>query len=101
MPARLYAFVPEEQDISNAEREELIKGLERELDEWYDSKYGKNCLKAYFIEHEIWHLSEIDYHVRVEYEKYLRKHYVDGTVRSYLRGMDGAKQYLIRENAKT
>ena len=26
MPARLYAFVPEEQDISNAEREELIKG---------------------------------------------------------------------------
>lgn len=27
MPARLYAFVPEEQDISNAEREELIKGL--------------------------------------------------------------------------
>ncbi len=101
MPARLYAFVPEEQDISNAEREELIKGLERELDECYESKYGKNCLKAYFIEHEIWHLSEIDYHVRVEYEKYLRKHYVDGTVRSYLRGMDGAKQYLIRENAKT
>lgn len=71
------------------------------MDECYERKYGKNCLKAYFIEHEIWHLSEIDYHVRVEYEKYLRKHYVDGTVRSYLRGMDGAKQYLIRENAKT
>ena len=31
MPARLYAFVPEEQNLSNAEREQLIEGLEREL----------------------------------------------------------------------
>ena len=46
MPARLYAFVPEEQNLSNAEREQLIEGLERELDEWYERKNGKNCLKA-------------------------------------------------------
>ena len=26
MPARLYAFVPEEQNLSNAEREQLIEG---------------------------------------------------------------------------
>ena len=36
MPARLYAFVPEEQNLSNAEREQLIEGLERELDEYYE-----------------------------------------------------------------
>lgn len=49
MPARLYAFVPEEQDISNAEREELIKGLERELDEYYEQKCGKGSLETYLI----------------------------------------------------
>ena len=41
MPARLYAFVPEEQNLSNAEREQLIEGLERELDEYYETKMWK------------------------------------------------------------
>ena len=101
MPARLYAFVPEEQDISNAEREELIKGLERELDEYYEQKCGKGSLETYLIQNEIWHLSEINYQVRAGYQKYLREYYVDSTVRNYLLGIDRVKLRLIIENAQT
>ena len=72
MPARLYAFVPEEQNLSNAEREQLIEGLERELDEYYEQKCGKGSLETYLIQNEIWHLSEINYQVRAGYQKYAR-----------------------------
>lgn len=41
MPARLYDFMPEEQGISNEEREQLIEGLNRELDECYEKEVGK------------------------------------------------------------
>ena len=101
MPARLYAFVPEEHDISNAEREQLIEGLERELDEYYEQKCGKGSLETYLIQNEIWHLSEINYQVRVGYQKYLREYYVDSTVRNYLLGIDRVKLRLIIENAQT
>ena len=93
--------MPEDQGISNEERERLMEGLNRELDECYNRKAGKGCLKTYLIEHEIWHLSEINYRIRVDYQKYLKECYADCTVRSYLRGMDGVKQHLIRKNAKT
>ena len=53
MPARLYAFVPEEQNLSNAEREQLIEGLERELDEYYEQKCGKGSLETYLSQNEI------------------------------------------------
>lgn len=53
MPARLYAFVPEEQNLSNAEREQLIEGLERELDEYYEQKCGKGSLETYLIQNEM------------------------------------------------
>ena len=46
MPARLYAFVPEEQNLSNAEREQLIEGLERELDEYYEQICGKGTAEC-------------------------------------------------------
>ena len=45
MPARLYAFVPEEQNLSNAEREQLIEGLERELDEIMNKNVEKAVWK--------------------------------------------------------
>ena len=101
MPARLYAFVPEEQNLSNAEREQLIEGLERELDEYYEQKCGKGSLETYLIQNEIWHLSEINYQVRAGYQKYLREYYVDSTVRNYLLGIDRVKLRLIIENAQT
>ena len=101
MPARLYAFVPEEQNLSNAEREQLIEGLERELDEYYEQKCGKGSLETYLIQNEIWHLSEINYQVRSGYQKYLREYYVDSTVRNYLLGIDRVKLRLIIENAQT
>ena len=101
MPARLYAFVPEEQNLSNAEREQLIEGLERELDEYYEQKCGKGSLETYLIQNEIWHLSEINYQVRAGYQKYLREYYLDSTVRNYLLGIDRVKLRLIIENAQT
>ena len=97
MPAKLYAFVPEEQNLSNAEREQLIEGLERELDEYYEQKCGKGSLETYLIQNEIWHLSEINYQVRAGYQKYLREYYVDSTVRNYLLGIDRVKLRLIIE----
>lgn len=101
MPARLYDFMPEEQGISNEEREQLIEGLNRELDECYEKRSGKTCLRIYLIENEIWHVSEINYEIRVKYQKYLRERYVDSTVRCYLCGIDSVKHHQIRENAKT
>ena len=101
MPARLYAFVPEEQNLSNTEREQLLEGLERELDEDYEQKCGKGSLETYLIQNEIWHLSEINYQVRAGYQKYLREYYVDSTVRNYLLGIDRVKLRLIIENAQT
>ena len=36
-----------------AEREQLIEGLERELDEYYEQKCGKGSLETYLIQNEI------------------------------------------------
>ena len=80
---------------------QLIEGLERELDEYYEQKCGKGSLETYLIQNEIWHLSEINYQVRAGYQKYLREYYVDSTVRNYLLGIDRVKLRLIIENAQT
>ena len=101
MPARVYAWEPEEQRISSEEREKKIEELSRELDESIDGNSGKGCLKAYLVKNEVWHIADIDYELRVDYKEYLQRTYSDSAVRSYLRGMDKAKLYTIRENAKT
>ena len=65
-------------------KEELIAQLEEELRacEVVTVSY-RNKLKAFMIENEIWHISELNYHWRVEYEKYLQsrviKHPADYT----------------------
>ena len=102
MPARrVFAWEPEEQWTSSEEREKKIEELSRELDESMDSNSGKGCLKAYLVKNEVWHITDIDYELRVDYKKYLKSTYSDSVVRSYLRGMDKAKLYAIRKHANT
>lgn len=54
-------------------REELIAQLEKELLACEVSSVSyRNKLKTFMIENEIWHISELNYHWRLEYEKYLQ-----------------------------
>lgn len=68
MPASIYAWLPEERE--DEERKQLLEGLYRELDECTEVKITtRNRLKIFLPERGIWHIWDIDYAVRQEYEK--------------------------------
>ena len=70
MPASIYAWLPEERE--DEERKQLLEGLYRELDECTEVKITtRNRLKIFLPERGIWHIWDIDYAVRQEYEKSL------------------------------
>lgn len=61
----------------------------------------RNKAKKFLETQGIWHISEIDYLVRVKYEKFLESE-VEPVSRSiYLKGFDRIKQHSIREQMRT
>ena len=78
-------------------KEELIAQLEEELRacEVVTVSY-RNKLKAFMIENEIWHISELNYHWRVEYEKYLQSRVNKTSCGLYIKTIDQVKLHSIK-----
>ena len=79
-------------------KEELIAQLEEELRacEVVTVSY-RNKLKAFMIENEIWHISELNYHWRVEYEKYLQSRVNKTSCGLYIKTIDQVKLHSIKK----
>lgn len=57
----------------------------------------RNKVKKFLEIQGIWHISEIDYLIRVQYEEFLKKEVTPASWRNYLKGFDRIKQHSIRE----
>lgn len=78
-------------------KEELIAQLEKELMACEVSNISyRNKLKGFMIENEIWHISELDYHWRVEYEKYLQSRVNKTSCGLYIKTIDQVKLNSIK-----
>ncbi len=78
-------------------KEELIAQLEKELMACEVSNISyRNKLKGFMIENEIWHISELDYHWRVEYEKYLKSRVNKTSCGLYIKTIDQVKLHSIK-----
>ena len=78
-------------------REELIAQLEKELLACEVSSVSyRNKLKTYMIENEIWHISELNYHWRLEYEKYLQSRVNKTSCGLYIKTIDQVKLHSIK-----
>ena len=86
-------------EVQQESTEQLLAQLESELAECgHVNPTGLNHLKAFMVECGIWHISELDYTLREEYERQLRMEYVDSTCRRYLLAYDRVKQHSIKKN---
>lgn len=61
----------------------------------------RNKVKKFLEMQEIWHISEIDYPVRVRYEEFLKTEVTPVSWSKYLKGFDRIKQHSIREQMQT
>lgn len=78
-------------------KEELIAQLEKELMACEVSNISyRNKLKGFMIENEIWHISELDYYWRVEYEKYLQSRVNKTSCGLYIKTIDQVKLHSIK-----
>ena len=82
---------------SKINRDELIAQLEAELKgcEMVCVSY-RNKLKAFMIENEIWHISDLNYYWRIEYEKYLKIVVNGSSCTKNIKAFDQVKLYSIR-----
>lgn len=90
-----------------AESREEIERKERQLIEELDAcqitdKTAINKLKCFLIENDVWHISEMDYPLRMRYEQYLIENKITlVSVKRYLNIYDQAKQFEISEQMQT
>ena len=96
MPASIYAWLPEERE--DEERKQLLEGLYRELDECTEVKITtRNRLKIFLPERGIWHIWDIDYAVRQEYEKSLHGTIAPNCYPTYMNEFDWIKRHSVLE----
>lgn len=93
------AEAPEESDEEiQRKREQLAE----EIDACCEVRgQYRNKVKKFLETQEIWHISEIDYLVRVRYEKFLESEVEPASRSSYLKGFDRIKQHSVREQMQT
>lgn len=100
MPASIYAWLPEERE--DEERKQLLEGLYRELDECTEVKITtRNRLKIFLPERGIWHIWDIDYAVRQEYEKSLHGTIAPNCYPTYMNEFDWIKRHSVLERLQT
>lgn len=61
----------------------------------------RNKVKKFLEMQEIWHISEIDYPVRVRYKEFLKAEVSPVSWSIYLKGFDRIKQHAIRDQMRT
>lgn len=99
MPASIYAWLPEERE--DEERKQLLEGLYRELDECTEVKITtRNRLKIFLPERGIWHIWDIDYAVRQEYEKSLHGTIAPNCYPTYMNEFDWIKRHSVLEGCR-
>lgn len=87
---------------SAEEIERRKKQLEDEIDACTEVQGSyRNKVKKFLTIQEIWHISEMDYLIRAQYEEFLKKEVAPGSWRMYLKGFDRIKQHSIREQMET
>ena len=93
------ADVPEE---SAEEIEKRKKQLAEEIDACSEVEGPfRNKVKHFLEKERIWHISEIDYLIRVQYEEYLKKEITPVSWNKYLKAFDRIKQHSVREQMQT
>lgn len=93
------ADVPEE---SAEEIERRKKQLADEIDACGEVQGSyRNKVKKFLEEQGIWHISEIDYLLRVKYEEFLKTEVSPVSWNIYLKGFDRIKQHSVREQIQT
>lgn len=87
-------------------REDLFRALPSRVGEELDActeidGVGKNKLKTFLIQSGIQSITEMDYPLRLEYQKYLEHEQGIKRPDRYLTAFDRVKQFLIREQMQT
>lgn len=92
-------------EVPKASAEEIQKKREQlaaEIDACYEVKGSyRNKVKKFLEQQEIWHISEIDYLTRLQYEEFLKKEITPVSWSLYLKGFDRIKQHSVREQTQT
>lgn len=96
----VYALRPAE---PQREREELERGLDREVRECTEVTITvRNYVKRFLMEYDVWHLSEIDYPLRLAFEDYAHTHKLPSVAPlTCLHTLDKMKLHAIREEMRT
>lgn len=93
------AEVPEE---STEEIQRKREELEAEVDACCEVRGPyRNKVKKFLEIQEIWHISEIDYQVRVKFEEFLKTEVKPVSFRMYRSGFDQIKRHSIQEQIQT
>lgn len=93
------AEVPEE---STEEIQRKREELEAEVDACCEVRGPyRNKVKKFLEMQEIWHISEIDYQVRVKFEEFLKTEVKPVSFRMYRSGFDQIKRHSIQEQIQT
>lgn len=72
--------------------------LKAELDECTKAMpTGRNHVQAFMESHGVWHIAELNYALRKQFERLLLKSYPKTTCRNYLRAFDRIKQHSIQK----
>ena len=93
-------------EVQTETREAIEKRQQLLAEEIDDSRIADtvalNRLKEFLSAEAVWHISDMDYPMRVRYEKYLnRLNYAKGSIRKYIKVFDLVKQYEIAQQMKT
>lgn len=76
---------------------QLMEQLEEELSECIEvNKTYRNKVKNFMVEHEIWHISELDYSLREVFHSYLKGYMNPVKYSSYENAFDQIKQHSLR-----
>jgi len=85
--------------ISEEKRKFLQSQLELELAECVRANStGRNHLKRFMIQNEIWHIAELDYETRVAFEAWLGECYNLGPRTTYVKAFDRVKQHAVQQS---
>ena len=96
----VHALRPAEQQ---KKREELERELDREVQACTEVRSTvRNYVKRFLMEYDIWHLSEIDYPLRLAFEDYARAHKLPSVAPlTCLHTFDKMKLHAMREEIRT
>ena len=90
-------FLPGHAQVFNHQLLEYLKGL-KEIENVQDSYLNK--LKKFMMQHEIWHVEELDYRWREVYEQFLQTEVSPVSYSIYLKGYDRVVIQTLQKNRR-